>query len=96
MQISDEAKEIIEKILTENNCDCLQVSVVKSCGGTSLHFSLANMGDQDKPISANGISMVMDEQIRARVEKLVISAEGGQLTIQDDEAASCSSCSYCS
>lgn len=96
MQITDEAKEILAKILEENNSDCLRVSEVMSCSGTSLRFSLANMTEEDIKVSSNGITMVMDEELRERVENLGIGAEDGKLSVHDDAAPSCSSCSSCS
>lgn len=98
MEITDGAKEIIMKILTDHNADCLEVSAVAGgCGGgTSLRFGLATLKEEDKPITANGVSMIMEDAMRDRVEKLVISSVDGALNIIDAEASSCSSCSSCS
>lgn len=89
MKITDEARTIITEALASNECDCLQVSLVKSCCGTSLNFALTKLQADDRPVSINGISVMMDEQTQARAEKITLASENGELTIQDD-APSCS------
>ena len=89
MKITDEARKIIEDSLVSNECDCLQVSLVQSCCGTSLNFELTKSQAGDKPVTINGISVMIDEQAQARAEKITLDAENGELTIQDDTPSCC-------
>lgn len=95
MKITDEAKTIIEEALASNECDCLQVSPVQSCCGTSLNFGLSKLQADDKPVLINGISVLMDKEAQTRAEKITLAAENGELTLQDDTPSCCGGSSCC-
>ncbi|MCX7749141.1 MAG: hypothetical protein N2645_19950 [Clostridia bacterium] len=89
MKISDEAKLLITDALASNNCDCLQVVLKKSCCGTSLNFVPIKLKAGDSAVSIDGISVMMDDQVKARVEKVTLAVEDGELIIQDDAPSCC-------
>lgn len=89
MKITDEAKAIITEALVSNECDCLQVTLQQSCCGTSLNFALSKSQAGDKPVSINGISVMMDKEAQTRAEKITLAAENGELTLQGDAPSCC-------
>lgn len=89
MKITDEAKSLITQILISNNCNCLQVMLKKSCCGTSLSFAIGNLNAQDKPVSINGISVIMDSQVRSRTDTVTLTAKNGELVVEGDAPSCC-------
>ncbi len=89
MKITEEAKSLITKALISNDSDCLQVSQQKSCCGTSLVLSLAKIKTGDEPVLVDGISVLMDNATKARVEGVTLAAEKDELIIQDDAQSCC-------
>lgn len=89
MKITDEAKTLITETLVSNNCDCLQVTLQKSCCGTSLNFAIGNLNANDKPFSINGISVIMDSQVQSRTDKVTLAAKNGELIVEGDAPSCC-------
>lgn len=89
MKITDEAKSLISEALVSNGCDCLQISLVQSCCGTSLNFALTQSQAGDEPVSINGISVMMDKEAQERAEAVILSTEDGKLIIRDDTPSGC-------
>lgn len=89
MKITEEAKSLITKALVSNKYDCLQVSQQQSCCGTSLVLSLANAKAGDEPVIVDGISVLMDNATKERVEGVTLAAENDEIVIQDDRASCC-------
>ena len=89
MNISDEAKTILLKSLASNENDCLKARLQKSCCGTSLYFTLAKLHEGDDPIIINGISVLMDDQIKERAKTVTLTAKDGRLAIEDEESSCC-------
>ncbi len=89
MKITDDAKKLIEDALVSNDCDCMRVTLEKSCCGTSLSFSLEKSDPGAKPVSINGINVMMDEQAQTRAENILLDVEDGDLVIKGDENSSC-------
>nr|WP_319488632.1 hypothetical protein [uncultured Caproiciproducens sp.] len=89
MKITEEAKSLITKALISNDCDYLQVSQQKSCCGTSLVFGLGKKKTGDEPVSIDGVSVLMDNETKARVEGVTLAAEKDELIIQDDAQSCC-------
>lgn len=87
MKITDEAKKIMEEILVSNECDSLKVMIQKSCCGTSLYFTTTKLEEGDKPVTINGISVLMDKEVEERAEKVTLATENGKIIIQDEEAS---------
>ena len=89
MKITHEAKKLIISGLDSNDCDCLNVTLDKSCCGTSVNFSMVKLTTDDKPISINGVSVLMDKQGEKRTETVTLEEKGGKLIIQDTAASCC-------
>lgn len=88
MKITEEARSILTEELISNECDCLKASLQKSCCGTSLIFNMIKLKANEKPVSVDGVPVMMDDKARERAETVTIAIENGELIIQD-EAASC-------
>lgn len=89
MKITDEARSLISDELVANDYDCLQVTLVPSCCGTSLNFELAKLSQDDKTVSINGISVLMDNETHERAETVTLAVENGELVIEDDAPSCC-------
>ncbi|ORX23187.1 hypothetical protein BVF91_07855 [Thermoanaerobacterium sp. PSU-2] len=89
MIITDEAKKILEEAFVSNDCDCLKATLQKSCCGTSLVFYLGKLENGDEPVSINGISVLMEDDVRKRAESVTITVENGELAIHDDASSDC-------
>lgn len=89
MKITNEAKTMLQEVFTLNDCDCLKAMMQKSCCGTSLVFNLAKLKDDDEPISINGISVLMGDEVKKRAETVTMIVQNGELAIQDEAASSC-------
>jgi len=89
MKITDEAKVMLEEVLTSNGYDCLKATVQKTCCGTSVMFNLAKLTDSDKPIDINGISVLMNDDVKNRTETITITVENKKLAVEDTAASGC-------
>lgn len=89
MKITNEAKAIISELLVSNDCDCLEVMQQETCCGTSIYFSLVKKDADEKTVSINGISVIMDDQAKERTETVTLSEKDGELFVQDDAPSCC-------
>ncbi len=89
MKITNDAKTMLQELFTSNNCNCLKAKVQQSCCGTSLVFNLAKLEDGSNATSINGISVLMEDDVKQRAETVTIAVEDGELAILDEEASSC-------
>ena len=89
MKITQEAKLLIMEGLASNDCDCLQVTLNQSCCGTSVSFSMVKLTADEKSVSINGISVMMDNKSRERTETVTLAVENGKLIIQDSASSCC-------
>lgn len=89
MKITDEAKILLVEALVTNDCDCLQVTLKQSCCGTSLDFKLVKSDANDKTVSINGVSVLMDNEATIRTESITLAAEGNELIIEGDAPSCC-------
>lgn len=94
MRITDNAKVVLQKVLVENNRDCLWVGLQETCCGTSISVALALAADDDKLVEINGIPVIMMPDAIERAESIEIDEQNGQLFFNDSKAADCSSCSH--
>jgi len=89
MIITDEAKELLMKMMGSNRNNCLKPKLQKSGCGSSIYLSMGKVQEGDHPISVNGISVLMDSETQARSEKVTLTTENGRLKIQDDSEPCC-------
>lgn len=89
MKITDEAKQLLNKALSEKEVNGIRLRTSRSCCGTSLKFELVTITDEDKPEDINGLSVLMDEETRAWTGTVTIDAEYGRLTLHDSAASCC-------
>lgn len=86
MQITDQAKEIVSKILLENNATALRVQIIKGCCGPSVSLSIATPEKDEELIDVNGINVWFLENAFEQTEKVVLAEKEGQLFLDDPNA----------
>lgn len=89
MQITNAAKEILDKALTEQQCNALRLHTQNSCCGRSLQFELVTLEAEDKAETVNGLSVLMDDETRQWTGTVTIDADGENLKLS--ESTSCCS-----
>lgn len=89
MKITDEAKELLMKMMGSNGNDCLKPKVQKSGCGSSIYLSMGKLQEGDNPIPINGINVLMDSETQTRAEKVTLTTEKARLKIQDDSEPCC-------
>lgn len=89
MKITDEAKQILNNMLIANQCNCLEITTIKSCCGTNLNVGMRQMTMNDMPDHINEIPVIMDMRTRRRAEKVTITVANNQLTLQDEGKSNC-------
>lgn len=89
MKITDEAKVVLQDLLTANDSDCLKATVQQSCCGTSLVFNLAKTTEDDDPISINDILVLMTDEVQKRAESVTLTVQNEELALIDEEASTC-------
>lgn len=89
MKITDKAKVLINKALSEEGTNAIRLHTSRSCCGTSLRFEPVTLTDQDQPEDINGLSVLMDEETRAWTDTVTIDAEYDGLTLHDSAASCC-------
>ncbi|MBC3797820.1 hypothetical protein GH810_02520 [Acetobacterium paludosum] len=89
MIITDEAKVVVTEMLEKNGHDCLQASLQKGCCGSSLYFTFTNLKTEDKPVTINGISVLMNEDAEAKAATVTMKTnDEGELLIEDASKSS--------
>jgi Fe-S cluster assembly iron-binding protein IscA len=94
MRITDKAKVVLQKVMMENERDCLWVGLQETCCGTSISVALAIAADDDKVIEINGVPVIMQPDAIERASSIEIDEQDGQLFFNDSQAADCASCSH--
>lgn len=95
MEITNEAKKMLEEVLAANDCNCLKAELKTSCCGSSLGFSLGKLESTDKPVDVNGVQVLMGEGVMERAEAITIAEDNGELVVKDETPSSCSSGCSC-
>lgn len=88
MKITDEARKIVEKALADNKSDCLKVTQIPSCCGTSLKFLLVKLEAGEEAVNIKGIPVFMEQQTAKRAETVTLAANERGLVIQDTSSCS--------
>lgn len=91
MEITNEAKKMLEEVMEANKCDCLKAELQTSCCGSSLGFGLGKLENTDEPVVINGVQVLMGEGVMERAETITITVENGEIGIKDAAESGCSS-----
>ena len=92
MQITDNAKAILEKMLKEENKNCLTFFTQGSGCNTRLCMDFIVVSDGNQ---INGLYVDMSEETSRMLEGIILDAKDGNLVIQSTNS-NCSGCSNCS
>ncbi len=97
MNITENAKLIISKVLEENNFDSVRIFTQNSCCGRSLAFDLVNSADEDQAAEMiGGLSVFLDEETKSWTGNITIDGDGERLNLIDPDAEEHSGCGGCS
>ena len=91
MKITDEAKVLLEKVMRDDNFNCVMAGLDYGCcsGEANIVFGLGNIEDGDQVYNINGINCVMEIETFERAESVTIYAEGDELMFLDEGASEC-------
>lgn len=88
MKITDQAKGLVEKVLSDNNASALRVQIVAGCCGPSVSLTIANLEDDKGVVDVNGVKVLYVDDALAQTESVVLAEKEGQLYL-DNPNASC-------
>lgn len=77
MKITDEAKKLLENVLSENGAEGIRLYSVAGCCGPQFALSLDTPLESDTIKTVNGIKVAIDSQITA-TEELTLDKEENQ------------------
>lgn len=83
MEITNEAKEIIQNILKENDFEVLSMYTDGAGCSKSLSFDLLEKKNDVTYEEINGIFIIMDEETRDWTKELIIDAKEGNLVLHN-------------
>ncbi len=86
MQITDQAKELVSKILVDNNAKAIRVQIVRGCCGPSVSLSIANPQENDEVVQVNGIDVMYVDNAASQTETVILAEKEGQLFLNDPNA----------
>lgn len=89
MKITDEARDVLKGVISENNADGLLVELTRTCCGEAPVFRFAAFDENDKPESINGIDIVVPENIGDALDDLIIDMVNGELVVMSSAAGGC-------
>ena len=89
MEITNEAKIMLEDLFKSNGGDSLKAMLKNSCCGSSVVFSIVKKEDNEEPVLVNDVPVIMGEGVSERAETVIMTVENGELSITDSKASSC-------
>ena len=89
MEITNQAKLLIQSALEDANANAVRVKASHSCCGTNLQFELTTLISGEPAEIINGLSVLMDVETQKQTESVTIDAEKGQLKLIDNNAPCC-------
>ncbi|MDP3305877.1 MAG: hypothetical protein Q8S15_07385 [Erysipelotrichaceae bacterium] len=89
MKITNEAREIVDTLLKENNCNTIQVSIMGGCCGTSVYLSMTNSKEESDIVMENGVQLLYVEDALERTSEVMLVEKDGKLLLEDKLASNC-------
>ncbi|MDP2814142.1 MAG: hypothetical protein Q8N92_06830 [Erysipelotrichaceae bacterium] len=89
MKITNEAREIVDTLLKENNCNTIQVSIMGGCCGTSVYLSTTNSKEESDIVMENGVQLLYVEDALERTSEVMLVEKDGKLLLEDKLASNC-------
>lgn len=96
MKITNEARDIIQEALKEQNCDSIALTIKESEHGYGLAMELVSKKDADRVIDVNGVNVVMDMDTEVALLATTFGAENGELVLQNEGGCGSGGCAGCS
>lgn len=94
MKITEEAKNVLNQVLEENNADGLLVSLQETCCGKSPVFQIAVFDENDPIEEIDGIKVSAGEDEKTVVEDMVIDLVNGELVVLNTVCGCGGECSH--
>ncbi len=92
MKITESAQNELNRILKDNEAQGLQVVTQEGCcGGKHPVFQMVNFDTCDAPETIDGISVLMDDEVKAMLEDTIIDFGDDGLVVFDHSKAGCCS-----
>jgi Fe-S cluster assembly iron-binding protein IscA len=77
VKITDEAKQLLENVLSENGAESIRLYAVAGCCGPQYALSLDPPKEADKIETINGIKVAVDSEVEV-TEELTLDKEESQ------------------
>jgi len=77
MKITDQAKQLLERLLSEKGAEGIRISSTAGCCGPQFSISLDAPQESDKIETINGIKVAIDSEVTG-TEELTIDKEDNQ------------------
>lgn len=94
LQVTNEAKKMLNQSMKNHNCDCLRVFTQPGCCGVSLKFALDQKKSDELSTSINGVPVIMNQETEQQTDSLTINVVDGGLVI-DGGGCGCGSSGCC-
>lgn len=94
MQITDEARDDLQRLIQENNAHGLRVVLEQTCCSKVPVVGLDLFNGEDAPVDINTIPVVFTDIPKEAAESLVLDKVDGQLVLMDtaEKEQDCSCC----
>jgi len=77
MKITDQAKQLLERLLSEKGAEGIRISATAGCCGPQFSISMDAPQESDKIETINGIKVAIDPEVYG-TEELTIDKEDNQ------------------
>jgi len=91
MKFTNECKTLLEKILKENEVDCVEIVLTEGENGDiDINLGIVDSKECERVVEIDGVKVAIDEDTHAALIDAIFSADGDELTIGFEEHEGCS------
>lgn len=94
MKITDEAVNVLNQVLDENNADGLLVTLHETCCGKSPVFQIAVFDENDPVEEIDGIKVSAGQDEKEVVDDMIIDLVNGELVVLNSVCGCGGGCSH--
>lgn len=76
MNISEQAKNYIEKAMADNNVNTLRFFGVAGCCGVNLGLALQEAEEHDEVVQINGLNVAIHPDVKDQLHGVTLNVEG--------------------
>jgi 6-phosphogluconate dehydrogenase (NAD) len=90
MKFTNECKTLLEKILKENEVDCVEIVLTEGENGDiDINLGIVDSKECERVVEIDGVKVAIDEDTHAALIDAIFSADGDELTIGFEEHEGC-------